>query len=131
MKRHSELYKSLGPEAQRALELRAAGHAAAERLRVEADLEHINTHMRLYRNRLTQEMLQRGLTNRFSERRLPEGSLLALATLLKSPDFRPREVRLLRERALEAPEAPSEEQLAVFWGLLNAARGPGWTWSEA
>lgn len=114
MRRHSELFKDLDPEAQHALELSAASHTAATKRCVTADLEHVKDHMALHRARLTQESLQRGLTNRVAEHRLPQASLLALARMLKSDDFLPGEVRLLRQRALEAPEAPSDEQLAAF-----------------
>ena len=116
MRQHSKLFQDLDPAKKRALEIRAASFAAAQKRSTSEDLEHVNTHLALHQARLTEERLNRGLTNRLSEHRFSENDLLALGKLWRSRDFQPAEVTLLRARALEAPEAPSESQRAALAG---------------
>jgi hypothetical protein len=114
MRQHSELFQALDPAQQRALEIRAQSHVAAQMQRTSDDLSHIKTHVALHQARLTQELSERGLTNRLSEHRFSEDALLTIGRLLKSRDFLPAEVKLLRAKARDAPEAPSEKQQAAL-----------------
>ena len=115
MRQHSKLFQDLDPARKRALEIRAASFAAAQKRSTSEDLEHVNTHLALHQARLTEERLNRGLTNRLSEHRFSENDLLALGKLWRSRDFQQAEVALLRARAFEAPEVPSESQMAAVW----------------
>ena len=114
MRRHSELFRELEPSEQRSLEATATNNAEVTRRRTSGELEHVNAHVALQKARLAKETSALCDTNTLSGHRLSEEDLLALRRLLDSPDFKPAAVKALRDKALEAPDAPSTEQLAAL-----------------
>lgn len=106
MRKHTELYKALPPEARASYETEAARSVLVRQREIDDDRAHhqVAAHLRL--KRLDEERLATGLTHRGSMSRFSDEAVLRMGEKLSSEEFSQTEVAARRRAAMTPPVAP-------------------------